>query len=238
MGQKIHPEGFRVGYIHDWKSNWFNERNFSDYLMEDIAIRDHIEGKLSHAGLSDDLDQEGLERDRGRHRDGPSRHRHRQVGQRGGRAAPRAAQAHRPPGQGQHQGDQAPRAGREARRPVDRRAAPEPGRLPPRDEARAHLRDALRRQGRQGPGLRPPRRRRDGADRGLLRRPRAAAHPARRHRLRLRRGPHDHRPHRGQVLDQQGRGHAGGLPFRPGEEDESQPRGRGGRGGGARGGGR
>ena len=29
MGQKIHPEGFRVGYIHDWKSNWFDERNFA-----------------------------------------------------------------------------------------------------------------------------------------------------------------------------------------------------------------
>jgi small subunit ribosomal protein S3 len=53
MGQKIHPEGFRVGYIHDWKSNWFNERQFADYLLEDIAIRDHIERKLSHAGLSD-----------------------------------------------------------------------------------------------------------------------------------------------------------------------------------------
>src|ERR671910_1017962 len=53
MGQKIHPEGFRVGYIHDWKSNWFNEREFSDYLMEDIKIREHIENKLSHAGLSD-----------------------------------------------------------------------------------------------------------------------------------------------------------------------------------------
>jgi small subunit ribosomal protein S3 len=53
MGQKIHPEGFRVGYIHDWKSNWFNEREFSDYLFEDVAIRDHIENKLSHAGLSD-----------------------------------------------------------------------------------------------------------------------------------------------------------------------------------------
>src|SRR5215211_4463178 len=53
MGQKIHPEGFRVGYIHDWKSNWFNQREFADYLLEDIAIRDHIEGKLSHAGLSD-----------------------------------------------------------------------------------------------------------------------------------------------------------------------------------------
>jgi ribosomal protein S3 len=53
MGQKIHPEGFRVGYIHDWKSNWFNQRHFSDYLLEDIRIRDHIQRKLAHAGLSD-----------------------------------------------------------------------------------------------------------------------------------------------------------------------------------------
>ena len=53
MGQKVHPEGFRVGYIHDWKSNWFNQRDFADYLFEDIAIRDHIQRKLSHAGLSD-----------------------------------------------------------------------------------------------------------------------------------------------------------------------------------------
>jgi len=52
MGQKVHPEAMRVGYIHDWKSTWFNEREFSDYLMEDIEIRAHIEGKLSHAGLS------------------------------------------------------------------------------------------------------------------------------------------------------------------------------------------
>jgi small subunit ribosomal protein S3 len=53
MGQKVHPEGLRVGYIHDWKSQWFNEREFSDYLMEDVHIRDHIENKLAHAGLSD-----------------------------------------------------------------------------------------------------------------------------------------------------------------------------------------
>src|SRR3954464_9334190 len=53
MGQKVHPESMRVGYIHDWKSNWFNEKQFSDYLMEDIAIRNHITGKLAHAGLSD-----------------------------------------------------------------------------------------------------------------------------------------------------------------------------------------
>jgi small subunit ribosomal protein S3 len=53
MGQKVHPEILRVGYIHDWKSTWFNEKEFSDYLLEDIRIRDHIEGKLAHAGLSD-----------------------------------------------------------------------------------------------------------------------------------------------------------------------------------------
>src|ERR1700759_2461320 len=52
MGQKIHPEGFRVGYIHDWKSNWFEEKNFADRLQEDLQIRDHIKSKLSHAGLS------------------------------------------------------------------------------------------------------------------------------------------------------------------------------------------
>ncbi|MEO8966272.1 MAG: 30S ribosomal protein S3 [Solirubrobacteraceae bacterium] len=53
MGQKVHPESLRVGYIHDWKSNWFNEKNFSDFLDEDIRIRGHIVGRLSHAGLSD-----------------------------------------------------------------------------------------------------------------------------------------------------------------------------------------
>jgi small subunit ribosomal protein S3 len=52
MGQKVHPEGLRVGYIHDWKSSWFNDREFSDYLLEDVRIRQHIEGKLAHAGLS------------------------------------------------------------------------------------------------------------------------------------------------------------------------------------------
>jgi small subunit ribosomal protein S3 len=53
MGQKVHPEAMRVGYIHDWKSNWFNERHFSDFLIEDVRIRDHITDKLAHAGLSD-----------------------------------------------------------------------------------------------------------------------------------------------------------------------------------------
>jgi small subunit ribosomal protein S3 len=53
MGQKVHPEAMRVGYIHDWKSNWFNERHFAEYLAEDIKIREYIVDRLAHAGLSD-----------------------------------------------------------------------------------------------------------------------------------------------------------------------------------------
>jgi small subunit ribosomal protein S3 len=56
MGQKIHPGGMRVGVIHDWKSNWYtNDKEFSDAILEDVKIREHILGKLAHAGLSDIL---------------------------------------------------------------------------------------------------------------------------------------------------------------------------------------
>jgi small subunit ribosomal protein S3 len=56
MGQKVHPGGMRVGVIHDWKSNWYTgKKEFPDYLLEDIKIREHIYRKLSHAGLSDIL---------------------------------------------------------------------------------------------------------------------------------------------------------------------------------------
>ena len=52
MGQKVHPGGFRVGIIHDWKSHWYTEKEFKQFLAEDEKIRLHILGKLSHAGLS------------------------------------------------------------------------------------------------------------------------------------------------------------------------------------------
>ncbi len=56
MGQKVHPGGLRVGVIHDWKSNWFaSTKEFPAALLEDIKIREHIYGKLAHAGLSDIL---------------------------------------------------------------------------------------------------------------------------------------------------------------------------------------
>jgi small subunit ribosomal protein S3 len=56
LGQKIHPGGLRVGVIHGWKSNWYTgTKEFPAYLIEDVRIRDHITGKLGHAGLSDIL---------------------------------------------------------------------------------------------------------------------------------------------------------------------------------------
>ena len=56
MGQKIHPGGLRVGVIHDWKSNWYTgKKEFPEYILEDVRIREHIYKKLAHAGLSDIL---------------------------------------------------------------------------------------------------------------------------------------------------------------------------------------
>ena len=56
MGQKVHPGGLRVGIIHEWKSNWYTgTKEFPQYLIEDVKIRDHIRGKLGHAGLGDIL---------------------------------------------------------------------------------------------------------------------------------------------------------------------------------------
>jgi small subunit ribosomal protein S3 len=52
VGQKVHPGGFRVGVIHDWKSHWYTDKDFKTFLAEDGRIRAHILRKLAHAGLS------------------------------------------------------------------------------------------------------------------------------------------------------------------------------------------
>ena len=42
MGQKINPYGFRLGITTDWKSRWFSERQYKEYLTEDWKIRQAI----------------------------------------------------------------------------------------------------------------------------------------------------------------------------------------------------
>ncbi|MCA3748942.1 MAG: 30S ribosomal protein S3 [Rubrobacter sp.] len=58
MGQKVHPEGFRLGVRRkgekvDFKSQWYSDRDFAELLGEDLKIREHIEKKLARAGIAE-----------------------------------------------------------------------------------------------------------------------------------------------------------------------------------------
>ena len=52
MGRKVHPIGFRLGYIKDWQSKWFAEKNYTEQLHEDLAIRELIFRELAGAAVS------------------------------------------------------------------------------------------------------------------------------------------------------------------------------------------
>jgi small subunit ribosomal protein S3 len=52
MGQKVHPYGFRLGIHTDWKSRWFTEKSYEEYLIADLRIRQYLLGELPHAGIS------------------------------------------------------------------------------------------------------------------------------------------------------------------------------------------
>lgn len=52
MGQKVHPHGFRLGYIYDWNSKWYADRNYTDQLHADLGIRAAIKKMLPDAGIS------------------------------------------------------------------------------------------------------------------------------------------------------------------------------------------
>lgn len=53
MGRKVHPYGFRLGYIKDWKARWYAEKDeYADLLVEDLKVRTLIRNDLGHAGIS------------------------------------------------------------------------------------------------------------------------------------------------------------------------------------------
>lgn len=53
MGQKVHPIGFRLGITHDWQARWYARgQEYSDLLLEDVAIRRHIKESLFEAGIA------------------------------------------------------------------------------------------------------------------------------------------------------------------------------------------
>ncbi len=55
MGRKVHPYGFRLGYIKDWRSKWFtaDKKVYTDQIAEDSAIRKLVRTKVGHAGIAD-----------------------------------------------------------------------------------------------------------------------------------------------------------------------------------------
>ena len=52
MGQKTNPIGLRLGINKTWSSNWFDEKNFSEKLHEDLLLRRYINQRLQNAGIA------------------------------------------------------------------------------------------------------------------------------------------------------------------------------------------
>ncbi|MDR7302477.1 30S ribosomal protein S3 [Haloactinomyces albus] len=52
MGQKINPHGFRLGITTDWKSRWYADKQYSEYVAEDVKIRKRLSRGMERAGIS------------------------------------------------------------------------------------------------------------------------------------------------------------------------------------------
>jgi small subunit ribosomal protein S3 len=53
MGHKVHPYGFRLGIVHDWKSRWYADgKQYQQYILQDDRIRDYLRKLLPHAAIS------------------------------------------------------------------------------------------------------------------------------------------------------------------------------------------
>ena len=53
MGQKVNPNGLRLGINKDWDAKWYaNKSDFADYLAKDIKIREYLFENLKNAGIA------------------------------------------------------------------------------------------------------------------------------------------------------------------------------------------
>lgn len=51
MGQKVNPLGLRLGVIRTWDSQWYADKEYADFILEDFKLREFIKTKLKHAGI-------------------------------------------------------------------------------------------------------------------------------------------------------------------------------------------
>ena len=52
MGQKVNPNGLRLGIIKGWESNWYGGKDYSNKLLEDEKIRRYIHIRIPKGGIS------------------------------------------------------------------------------------------------------------------------------------------------------------------------------------------
>ncbi|NOZ09809.1 MAG: 30S ribosomal protein S3 [Gammaproteobacteria bacterium] len=53
MGQKVHPNGIRLGIVKDWDAMWYaGKHQYADNLAHDLKVRDYIKAKLKNAAVS------------------------------------------------------------------------------------------------------------------------------------------------------------------------------------------
>ena len=52
MGQKINPIGFRLGITTDHNSRWYSDKQYSEFVGEDVKIREYLTKTLERAGIS------------------------------------------------------------------------------------------------------------------------------------------------------------------------------------------
>lgn len=52
MGQKVHPNGFRLGVIKSWSSVWYAGRDYAELLHEDLKLRDYVKRRLYQTGVA------------------------------------------------------------------------------------------------------------------------------------------------------------------------------------------
>ena len=53
MGQKVNPNGLRLGINKDWEAKWFaNKKDFSELLSKDIKIRNYLKDNMKNAGIA------------------------------------------------------------------------------------------------------------------------------------------------------------------------------------------
>jgi small subunit ribosomal protein S3 len=52
LGQKTNPNGFRLGIVRSWDSNWYDDKSFSGKLQEDSLVRNYVRNRLKKAGIA------------------------------------------------------------------------------------------------------------------------------------------------------------------------------------------